>query len=184
LAKSTVVISLLRGINVGGKHLIRMEALRSIYESAGGEGVRTLLQSGNVVYRTSARDVSGIARKVEAAIEAQLGFRPTVVQRTVEQMRGVVAANPFGELARSEPSKLVVMFLAGSPAEGAEEAARSRHPGPEEFRLAGGELFISYPMGQGQSKMPATLLDRAFGVQMTGRNWNTVVKLLEMAESA
>lgn len=183
MAKSTVVISLLRGINVGGKNLIRMEALRSIYESTGCEDVRTLLQSGNVVYRTPKRDPDEIARAVEAAVEAQHGFRPAVVQRTVEELRRVVAANPFAELAREQPAKLIVMFLAGDPADGAEAALRARYSGPEEFRVIGREMFIAYPDGQGRSKLTGAMLDRAVRAAMTGRNWNTVLALLELASN-
>src|SRR5262249_45464330 len=88
-----VVVSLLRGVNVGGKGMIKMDALRSIYESLGLRDVRTYVQSGNVVFRCD--KVAGLAARIEAAIEKAAGFRPPVILRSAEDLRSIVARNPF-----------------------------------------------------------------------------------------
>lgn len=181
----TIVISLLRGINVGGNHLIRMDAVKAVFQSVGLEEPRTYLQSGNVVYRTAERDLERIGLRLEAAIEQGYGFRPAIIQRTLPDFRRAVASNPFTAPLYPEldPSKLVVTFLSAEPHPAAGPKLKSAYAGPERMVLLGRELFIYFPEGQGKSKIPATLIDKTLRVPGTGRNWNTVTKLLEMAES-
>src|SRR5215472_2726889 len=104
----TVVISLLRGVNLGGQKIIRMETLRTLYESLKFEDVATFIQSGNVVFRTKERDLKKIAKRIGDGIEKGFGFRPEIVLRTAEEMRGVVARNPFAGRTEIEPSRLLV----------------------------------------------------------------------------
>ncbi len=99
----TVVISLLRGVNIGGHHKIKMNALRDLYESLGFPGAQTYLQSGNVVFRTKAGDTSKLARRIEDAIEKAFGFRPVVVPRTSSDLRDVISRNPFAERRGIDP---------------------------------------------------------------------------------
>src|SRR5215467_14648050 len=80
----TVVISMLRGVNVGGHNKIKMDALRALYESLKFEDVATFIQSGNVVFRTKERDLAKASRRIGDGIEKTFGFRPGVVLRTVK----------------------------------------------------------------------------------------------------
>ncbi len=158
-----------------------MEALKGIYRSAGLEDPRTLLQSGNVVYRTDASDLGEIGRRVESAIEKSFGFRPAVIQRTAGEWRSAIAANPFGRDV--DGSKLLVTFLAAEPPDGAEERLHSSYSGPEQIRVIGREMFVYYPDGMGRSKLTPATVDKALRVTGTGRNWNTVKKLMDLADS-
>jgi len=172
-----VVISLLRGINVGGKHMVPMADLRELYTSLGMTDVATHLQSGNVVCR-AARPVT--AKRFEDAIEERFGFRVSVVQRTAAEMRDVVARNPFPN--DTDPAKLLVVFLAADPG----DEARRRvvdvaAPAPEDLRASGRELFIHFVNGLARPKLSTAAVERAIGVPGTGRNWNTVRKLAEMS---
>lgn len=176
------LISMLRGINVGGHNMIKMEALREMYGSLKFEDVRSYVQSGNVVFATKEKDLKKIAKKIEDAIEAQFACRPDVILRTVDEMRDAIARNPF--TGDREPAKLHVDFLAGEPGKEAKEKIRAIKVGPEELILDGRELYIYYPNGAGQSKLTGAMLDKALQVRGTARNWNSVRKLLEMAESA
>jgi uncharacterized protein (DUF1697 family) len=120
----TVVISMLRGVNVGGHNKIRMDALRALYVSLKLEDATTFIQSGNVVFRTKERDLANVGKPIGYGIEKGFGFRPEVILRTVEEVRGVVARNPFAARKDLEPGKLLVWFLAGAPeCRGAEEGA-------------------------------------------------------------
>jgi len=85
----TVVISMLRGVNVGGHNKIKMDALRALYVSLKLEDVTTFIQSGNVVFRTKERELGKIGKRIGDGIEKSFGFRPEVILRTVEEMRGV-----------------------------------------------------------------------------------------------
>ena len=177
----TTIIALLRGVNVGGHHMIKMDVLRALCESLGHCDVQTYVQSGNIVFLTKERDVAKVAAKIEDAIEKKHGFRPDIVVRTTAEMREVVAKNPFAKRKDIEPGKLIVTFLADQPGAETKKAVLALKPDPEEIRLNGRELYIYFPDGQGRSKL-VPILSRAMKNAGTARNWNTVLKLLEMAE--
>ena len=174
---------MLRGVNVTGNKRIPMEALRQLCESLGLREAQTYIQSGNVVFRTNAKDLAALARRIEEAIEKKFGCRPGVTLRTPAELKEVIARNPFAKRQGIEPAKLQVhFFLTTSPsAEMRSEILRLKSGHAEEIVFGSRELYIYFPDGQGQSKLwPA--LDRALKKSATGRNWNTVTKLLEMAE--
>ena len=176
------IISLLRGVNVGGHNKIKMDELRTVYESLGLRDPQTYVQSGNLVFHSKVRDLVLLARRIEDAIETKFGFRPDVVLRTTSEMREVVAKNPFAKRRGLDPSKLAVTFLAEDPAAAVREAVLVIKADPEELHLRGRELYIYFPDGMGRSKLvPA--LSRALKNSGTARNWNTVTKLLAMAEA-
>jgi uncharacterized protein (DUF1697 family) len=177
----TAMICLLRGVNVGGHNQIKMDALRGLFESLKLCNAQTYIQSGNVVFQTSERDTAKLAAKIESAIEKKHRFRPNVVLRTASEMRDVIVRNPFANRDAIEPNKLAVMFLAREPEPAVQDAVRKIKPEIEELHLLGRELYIYFPDGMGRSKL-VPLLARALQNAGTARNWNTVVKLLEMAE--
>src|SRR5271166_4847500 len=104
----TVIICLLRGINVGGSNKISMQALREICLALKLRGPQTYIQSGNVVFGTSERDLDKLAKRIEDCIEKGHGFRARVILRTFAEMRDVVARNPFASRKGLEPGKLIV----------------------------------------------------------------------------
>jgi uncharacterized protein (DUF1697 family) len=177
------VISLLRGVNVGGHHKIKMEELRELYESLGLRRAQTYVQSGNVVFRTDARVFTRLSSRIADALEQRFAFRPGVILRTAADLRSVIAANPFASRRDLDPRRLLVQFLAGEPPADARERILRIESEPEELRLAGRELYIYYPNGMARPKVAWTVIERILQTPCTGRNWNTVRKLLEMAES-
>ncbi len=177
----TAIICLLRGVNVGGHNMIKMDALRALCESLGHCSVQTYVQSGNVVFQTSERDPIKIGAKIEAAIEKKLGFRPDVILRTAAEMSEVIARSPFAKRKGIEPNKLIVTFLADEPSAEVKAAVLGLKPDPEEIQMRERELYIYFPEGSGRSKL-VPVLSRVLKNKGTARNWNTVVKLLEMAE--
>jgi len=177
-----VVISMLRGVNVTGHNMIKMEVLRALYESLGLRDPQTYIQSGNVVFRTKGRNLSALARRIENAIERSFGFRPSVIVRTPDELRDVAARNPFAARRDIAPNKLLVMFLASDPSAEAREQVLRIDVEPEELRIDGREVFIHYPNGMARPKLPWTKIEKMLQTSGTGRNWNTVTKLLEIAE--
>jgi len=176
------IICLLRGVNVGGHNKIGMDSLRDVCSSLNLRGPQTYIQSGNVIFGTTERNLAKLARRIEDCIEKGYGFRPNVMLRTAAEMRHVIARNPFASRKNIDPAKLVVSFLAEAP--GAEDAKRLLEikVGPEELCVSGRELYIYFPDGQGRSKLPP-VLERTLKIPATARNWNTVNKLLAMAEA-
>ncbi len=177
-----VIISMLRGVNVGGHNKIKMDALRSLYGSLKFTGCETHIQSGNVVFSTTERDIAALAARIEKAIERKFGFRPDVILRTSAELRDVIARNPFAKRRGIEPSKLLVAFLARDPGAEAHAKLRAMKIDPEELHCEGRELYIYFPNGMARPKLSWPALDRALKTPLTGRNWNSVTKLLVMAE--
>ena len=174
----TTFIALIRGINVGGHKKIKMADVKSLCEKLGLDDVRTHLQSGNVVFRTSKTDRAKLASDIEKA----LGLDARVILRSAAELRKAIEANPMLADAQSKPSGFIVMFLDGKPAANAMQSLRDAYAGPEEMQLHGAELYIRYGDDMGRSKLTNALIERRLGVAGTARNWNTVTKLLEMAE--
>jgi uncharacterized protein (DUF1697 family) len=178
----TVVICMLRGVNLVGHNRIKMDALRALCESLGLRDAQTCVQSGNVVFRTNARDLARLAKRIEDAIERGFGFRPAVIIRTPSDLRAVIARNPFAKRKDTHASKLLVMFLASEPGAEARTQALAIKAAPEELKMHGREVYIYFLNGQGQTKLPLAKIEKTLKTSWTGRNWNTVSKLLEIAE--
>jgi uncharacterized protein (DUF1697 family) len=175
------VISLLRGVNVGGHNKLPMDALRALYTSLKLRNPQTYVQSGNVVFSTEERHLDLLAKRIESAIEKKFGFRPPVILRTSAELRKVIAANPFAKRSGIHPGKLHVVFLTANPQKDALSTIQQKNPGPEEVHLHARELYIYFPNGAGRSKLTPALIDKSTQTPGTARNWNTVTKLLEIA---
>jgi len=176
-------VALLRGINVGGKNKLPMRDLAVMFEDAGCGNVRTFIQSGNVVFRTEAKDLARLQKRIEDAIEKSCGFRTGVVLRSSAELKDIIRRNPFAKRSGIEPNRLVVSFLTGAPAPESKQRIAQIKVGPEELVLDGRELYIYYGGGIGSSKLTPAVIERALKVSGTARNWNTITKLLEMAEN-
>lgn len=177
-----IIISMLRGVNVGGHNKIKMDALRALYESMKFTGCQTHIQSGNVIFKTKERNLAKLSSQIQTAIERSFGFRPDVILRTSDELRDVIARNPFAKRRGIEPGKLLVTFLASDPAPEARDNLLNLKIDPEELRIDGRELYIYFPDGMGRSKL-WPLIERALKVPCTGRNWNSVTKMLAIADA-
>ena len=178
-----VLVSMLRGINVGGHNIIKMDALRELYASLKFENPQTYVQSGNVIFKSSESNVHKVAKRLQDAIEKKFKCRPEIILRTAEELRMVIKKNPFAKRPNIEPGKLLVSFLASDPGNQARETLRQQKFAPEEMHIATRELYIYFPNGMGKSKLPWSSLDKILHTPATGRNWNSVNKMLEMAEA-
>jgi uncharacterized protein (DUF1697 family) len=178
-----VIISMLRAVNVGGHNQIRMDALRTLYESLGFEDVQTYVQSGNVIFRARQKNLPALATKIQDAIEQAVGFRPAVLVRTTDEIRRAVVGNPFASRRNIEPGKLLMTFLAAEPGPESQLVLDGLKKHPEELHLKGRELYIYFPNGAGKSKLPWSSVEKLLKVQGTARNWTSVTKMLEIAEA-
>ncbi len=173
---------MLRGINLAAHNRIKMDALRAVYESLGLRDAQTYVQSGNVLFRTEKRDLASLTKRIEQAIEASFGFRSAVILRTASELKRVIAGNPFASRAALDPGKLIVTFLGSDPGQEARESVRRIKMDPEELRIEGRELYIYFPNGMGRSKLQLGGIEKLLKCSGTSRNWNSVTKLLAMAE--
>jgi uncharacterized protein (DUF1697 family) len=172
----TTYVALLRGINLGAKRRVAMADLRAWLADLGYTDVRTLLQSGNVVFRTD-RGPGTVTGELERRLAEGAGFPIDCVVRTADELRAVVAADPFGQVA-DNPSRYLVSFLRGPvvPPDHAPDAFA-----PELFHLGEREVYFWTPGGVQRSKVLAAFPDRK-GEVATVRNWNTVTKLLAITQ--
>ncbi|HKU28718.1 MAG TPA: DUF1697 domain-containing protein [Candidatus Sulfotelmatobacter sp.] len=177
-----VMISMLRGINLGPHHRIKMDALRSLYLSLGFQDPRTYVQSGNVIFWTRQRNTKKIAGTIQDAIEKTFKFRPAVILRTAEELKNAIAATPFPEKRNLDPGKILVTFLAHDPPRDASSKLVAFNSYPEEIHLQGRELYIYFPKGAGRSKLPWSRVEQFLKVTGTARNWNSVLAMLQIAQ--
>lgn len=174
-------IALLRGVNVGGSGKLAMAELRSFAADVGLEEPRTLLQTGNLVFSADERDPEILERMLEKEAESRLGLRTNFFVRSASEWRDIVAANPFPDAGRDDPSHLLTLFTRETPSDSKTRALEQAIRGREVFRAVGRQVYAVYPDGIGRSKLTHAVIERALGSPCTGRNWNTVLKLEGMA---
>jgi len=173
----TTYFALLRGINVGGHNQVAMADLRSLLVDLGFDAVQSLLQSGNLVFRSRTRARATLQRVLEEGVRASLGLETDFFVRTAEEWQAVIARNPFRKEAERDPGHLVVFFMKDAPKARDVKALRTAITGPEVVRADGTEAYIVYPIGQGRSRLTNVLIEAKLGTRGTGRNWNTVLRL-------
>jgi uncharacterized protein (DUF1697 family) len=176
-------ICFLRGVNVGGKGKVPMAELKALLEELGFENVKTVLQSGNVVFTTRKGTAASLTRKVEAAIEKTFKYRSDVHLLTPAALRAIVDGNPYPKEAKDDPSHLVVMVVSKAPDKTAMDKLKALAKPGEKFTVTPQAVYLHYAHTIADSKMVGAAMDRALGVRGTGRNWNTVNKLLDLAEA-
>jgi uncharacterized protein (DUF1697 family) len=179
-AATSTWVALLRALNVGGRNRLAMRELVATFEAAGASAVATYIQSGNVIFRSGAREAAGVAAHVRAALSDRLGVDVPVVIRTSAQLRAVARANPFlGD--GGDPAALHVLFLSGRPAASRVSALDPARSGPDRFAVAGREVYLHCPDGIGRSKLTGDYFEGRLATTATARNWRTVTALVEMA---
>ncbi|AKZ58856.1 hypothetical protein SAM23877_5811 [Streptomyces ambofaciens ATCC 23877] len=178
---TTMYAALLRGINVGGAKKVPMAELRALLTSLGHDRVSTYLQSGQAVFASDGGDAESLAAELSSAIEKRFGFTVDVLVRDHAYLKGIAQACPF-PAADLEAKQLHVTYFSAPVAE--ERFAAIDRAGflPEEFRLGDRALYLYAPEGLGRSKLAEALAKPRVnkGLTATTRNWNTVVKLVEM----
>ena len=177
----TRYVALLRAVNLAGKNSVAMAELRAWIEELGFSNPRTLLNSGNAVFEGRDQPTGRVEAKLEADAKKRFKFAIPFVVRTADDIARLVERNPFAREAASDPGHLLVVFMKSSIPPAMVKALEAKIVGPEVVRADGAHLYAVYPDGVGRSKLTAALIDRTLGMAGTGRNWNTVLKLKEMA---
>jgi len=169
---------MLRGINVGGQRIVKMETLRASFEALGFSRVRTYLQSGNVIFEGPKTSPDDLAMAIAKKISKDFGFSIPVVLRTSGEIGKIVGDNPFLSERGLDNSKLHVTFLSAPPAKDAKEKIDALNAHPDQFHVRGREIYLYCPNGYGRTKLSNNALEKALSVGATTRNWNTVSKLV------
>jgi uncharacterized protein (DUF1697 family) len=176
-------VAMLRGINVGSGKIVRMERLRASFEALGFDGVRTYVQSGNVVFESEQKSATGLSKKIEEKIQRDFRFAVPVLLKTSKEMEQIVSDNPLVKEKGIDYSKLHVTFLSDAPPKTAAKALEPLATGHERFRILNREIYLYCPEGYGRTKLSNTAIEKKLFVVATTRNWRTVNTLLEMCRS-
>lgn len=169
---------LLRGVNVGRNNSLPMDQLRAVLMKIGCTEVQTYVQSGNAVFSTKL-GVAELTKAIEGALALTMGRPIGTTLRTHAQLTTVVGANPFAEVA-TNPANLCVTFLSNIPTKAELAPLHAEDFGPDLLQVAGKEIYTWHPNGQGRSRLAAALGRLKVRGTITTRNWNTVLKLLQM----
>jgi uncharacterized protein (DUF1697 family) len=174
-------VAFLRGINVGGKHILPMKHLAEFFVEGDCGNVRTYIQSGNVVFSASPAAIAGLAEGISQKIEQRFGFPSPVILRSRDEMSCIVRSNPFLKAGMPEKA-LYVYFLADSPAANATKSLDPNRSAPDSYRVCGREIYLHLPNGMARTKLTNTYFDSKLATVCTARNWTTVIQLLEMMQ--
>ncbi len=178
----TAYLALLRAINVGGRNRVGMADLRELVAELGFTDPRTLLQTGNLVFRGASRSAARLEVTLEKEVGRRLGVETDIFVRTVAEWDKVMDGNPFPKEAERDPAHLLVMALKEAPGKTRVADLRGAIRGRETVEVVGRQAYLVYPDGIGRSKLTIALIEKKLGTRGTARNWNTVQKLAELME--
>jgi uncharacterized protein (DUF1697 family) len=180
MKRATTYLALLRGINVGGHNKLPMSELRSLASSIGWKDAQTHIQSGNVIFTTSA-SATVAESQLEQAVARHFSLQIVVVVRSVADWSLYLKGNPFLKEVRTEPDRVMLALARKSPSALAPAALRERAANGERVVQFRDALWFHFPGGVGRTKLSPAVLDRLVGSPVTMRNWRTVKKLDELA---
>ena len=173
-------ISILRGINVGGKRKILMADLKKLYAKLGFKNVISYIQSGNVIFEAKENDQAKIEAKIYKAIKKAYDFEVPVVVRSAEEIAQIISNNPF--TSKSEEESLHLTFLKEIPLDGNLEKIATYDYPPDKFKIVGKDVYIFCVGKYHKSKLTNNFFEKKLKVGATTRNWKTVNKLLELSK--
>ncbi len=175
-------ISMLRGINVSGHRMIKMDALKALYAELGFTHIQTYIQSGNVVFRHNPVDLSELEKFIAEGIREKFGFEVPVIVREMEDLKNIIAANPFLGDSKKDISKIYLTFLSAKPDMERFKKMEEGQNFEEEYKLTGNTIYIYCSNGYGNTKLSTNFMESKLKLSATSRNWNTTLELLKIAE--
>lgn len=175
------VISILRGINVGGNRKVPMVELKALYEELKFKNIVTYIQSGNVIFEANGSDLKDLPKKIEQKIFSKYKFTVPVIIRTAAEMQSVINKNPFLKQKCIDVDKLHVTFLAEAPNGDNLNKIKGLSYEPDKYAIVSKEVYLYCPNGYGNTKLNNNFFENKLKVTATTRNWRTVNELLKIA---
>lgn len=174
-------IAILRGINVSGQKLIKMQDLKLHLGKFGFFNIKTYIQSGNIIFSSNELNAKKIEADVVKCIKANFGFEVPVIIRKTEEWIEVVSNNPFIKQPEIEIDKLHVVFLEKELDKVYLSKVEKKDFTPDEFLLNKKEIYLYCPHGYAKTKLSNNFFEKVLNQKATTRNWKTVNKILEIA---
>lgn len=179
----TKFIVLLRGINVSGQKKIIMSELRETLSDAGFESVQTYIQSGNIILDAKENDASLVEEQIYILIKGKYGFEVEIFAFEPSYLTKIISLNPYLN-DTVDTKKLYLTILKQAPQEENIKRLREFNTMPDRYEIRGSVIYIFYEEGAGKSKLTNNLIESKLKVKATSRNWNTTLKLAELAASS
>ncbi len=174
-------ISILRGINVSGHKLIKMDALKNIFQKLGLQDVQTYIQSGNVVFRSAEKDNGKLEKAIAKKITETFDFDVPVLVLPLKKLEQVFSSNPFLKGRNEDITKLHVTFLSEVPLQENIDLLKAGSYGTDEFTVVNDVVYLFCPDGYGNTKLSNTFFESKLKVSATTRNWKTITELVKIA---
>jgi uncharacterized protein (DUF1697 family) len=178
----TTYIAILRGINVGGKRMIKMEALKQMFVGMGFQNTLTYIQSGNVIFRAEKSDRNNLEQRIAKAISDSFSLDVPVIVKDMDELTQIVSANPFLSDESKNVDYLHVTFLDKTPAKELIKNITDKNFHPDEFQMINDASYLYCPNGYSNSKLTNAFFESKLKVTATTRNWRTTIELLNLAE--
>lgn len=175
-------IALLRGINVSGQKLIKMELLRKILAELNYTDITTYIQSGNIIFKSDTEDATLLEKQIADKIEQHFGFIVPVLIVTPDYLKWVMTNNPYKNRELSDPAQPYVAFLSNKPSNEAIEALKAIDFGKDEFTLINKSIYLLYADSVGKTKLTNSVIENKLKVTATSRNWKTIHKLIQLSD--
>ena len=173
-------LALLRGINVSGHNMIKMEALKTVLEAAGFQNVQTYIQSGNVFVDTDETNAAAVGFKIKQELFKNFGHEVPVVVIAKSDLDACLNNNPFLKEKEVDTKKLYVAFISTTLKDTSINDLKISQFKPDEARIDGNKIFIKYAVGAGKTRFDQKYIEKKLNVVATIRNWNTVTQLLQL----
>jgi len=174
-------IAILRGINVSGHKLIKMDALRKLFDTMDFKNTKTYIQSGNVVFQGKQAKAQDLEKKIANSILKEFGFEVPVLVKEVTELEVVLKNNPFINKRKEDITKLHVTFLSAEPEKALVEKIKEGNYAADEFIVIGKTVYLFCPNGYGNTKLSNTFFENKLKLTATTRNWKTINELVSVA---
>jgi len=173
-------LALLRGINVSGHNMIKMDVLKTILENSGFQNVETYVQSGNVFLETEDENPQSVGFAIKQEIAKHLGFDVPVIVISKADLEKCLTNNPFFKEKEVDTKKLYVAFISKELNNSALNELKISQFKPDEAFIEGSRIYMKLETGAGNTKLTQKYIEKKLNVTATSRNWNTVNKLMDL----
>ncbi len=174
-------ISILRGINVGGQRIIKMDALKALYQELGFKNIDTYIQSGNVIFQHTNSNEVELKNLIQDKIKTAFDFDVPVIVLSAIKLKSIISNNPFANDSDKNAAYIHITFLAEQPEYFDPVNILSKKSDSEEIHLTQDAIYLYCPNGYGKTKLTNNFIESKLKVQATTRNWKTSLKLQDMS---
>jgi uncharacterized protein (DUF1697 family) len=176
-----IYFAFLRGINVSGKNIIKMDALKKLFEDLGFSDVVTYIQSGNVIFKTKKLTNTGLENIIEDSLHKTFGLDVKVIVKTINELENILAENPFPEKSLKENERIYITLLSGIPLKENMAKLDKFSDNVDEFRLSDKTIYLLCKIGYGKTLFSNSFFEKKLYLSATTRNWETMNKILYLS---